>query len=293
MKGKNYQKKPQKKKPQTKTYQAVNSIKKTFKPCHTGNSAIFQYGNANLFAGGWTRRGSPRHSWAVIDLANINYRTHQDDMHQMSANNRAAESAFAATLRSAERYDVGPHLDFPIPDYGIPDFGREVWINLANDVMALMDNGVNVYVGCVGGHGRTGLAVSILAALIRPDLTLDNPIEWLRGIYCERAVETNEQVKYVFDILDLKMPAHMAMEPEWWAKYQYQDMHDYDKMASAHVRSISDSTDDDMLPYENEAAYRREQAIMLVCQRCQGFGYETLEDDTTVMCEECDGFGTL
>jgi hypothetical protein len=57
-----------------------------------------------------------------------------------------------------------------------------------------LDIGAKVHVGCIGGHGRTGL---VLAALHK-EMTGDvKAIEHVRKHYCSRAVETPEQVAFL------------------------------------------------------------------------------------------------
>ena len=56
-----------------------------------------------------------------------------------------------------------------------------------------------VHVGCIGGHGRTGLVLSALVAeLTKGTATeIDDPITYVRVNYCKKAVETNEQIEFL------------------------------------------------------------------------------------------------
>jgi hypothetical protein len=51
-----------------------------------------------------------------------------------------------------------------------------------------------VHVGCIGGHGRTGM---VLAAIVSKLGVSDTPIAYVRQQYCKDAVETEEQIKFL------------------------------------------------------------------------------------------------
>lgn len=54
--------------------------------------------------------------------------------------------------------------------------------------------GNKIHVGCIGGHGRTGL---FLAALVAFTNTSDDPIKWVRENHCKKAVESKSQVNFL------------------------------------------------------------------------------------------------
>lgn len=155
--------------------------------------------DAWLWAGGWTRDAMPRKGWAVIDLTGDRV----PRISKVESKNDSGTKAFASTIAEAKKVQVGPWLSLPIKDYDIPTWDREVWDALSVDVANLLLKGTNVLVACVGGHGRTGLAVAVLGGILRPDLFLPNPIKVLREEYCKEVVETRDQVDYVFDVLGL------------------------------------------------------------------------------------------
>lgn len=57
-----------------------------------------------------------------------------------------------------------------------------------------LQEGKTVHVGCIGGHGRTGLVISAIVAELEGK---KNAIEWVRKHYCKKAVESWEQVKFL------------------------------------------------------------------------------------------------
>jgi len=59
-------------------------------------------------------------------------------------------------------------------------------------------SGKKVAIFCIGGHGRTGYFTSLLLG----KLGIEDPIDYLRKNYCEKAVETNCQVEAIANFLD-------------------------------------------------------------------------------------------
>lgn len=94
-------------------------------------------------------------------------------------------------------------LQFYIPDMQIPKFDVKYWDLLVEDVQNLLLRSVDVLAMCQGGHGRTGIAIAILCYKIAPHVTGDDPIGWAREAYCPKIVETEEQIQYIYDVLEL------------------------------------------------------------------------------------------
>lgn len=55
--------------------------------------------------------------------------------------------------------------------------------------------GEQVEVGCIGGHGRTGTALAILAILTGHPAA--DAVAWVRANYCPKAVETVDQEAFI------------------------------------------------------------------------------------------------
>jgi hypothetical protein len=96
-------------------------------------------------------------------------------------------------------------IHLPIKDYGTPPFPAEFWPDLTQTLLDMSKvEPLDVIVVCMGGHGRTGTVVSILAFLL--GLTnYEDPIRWLRRVYCENAVESEKQAKYVYEVCGFPM----------------------------------------------------------------------------------------
>jgi hypothetical protein len=55
--------------------------------------------------------------------------------------------------------------------------------------------GKKIHVGCIGGHGRTGIVLSALVAKMMPEEK--DAIGYVRKNYCKKVVESNEQVNFL------------------------------------------------------------------------------------------------
>ena len=79
-----------------------------------------------------------------------------------------------------------PTDDFSTPPLKVLDAGLE-------QAVTLLLAGEPLYVGCMGGRGRTGLFLAILAKV----LDVKGPVEYVRKEYYGHAVETDEQYAFV------------------------------------------------------------------------------------------------
>lgn len=99
-------------------------------------------------------------------------------------------------VKLAQEINLPCDINLPIADYSIPrpDLARRA---LLASIDAL-ERGESLYVGCMGGKGRTGLFMALLAKAAG----VEHPIEHVRSTYFEHAVETLEQERFVkaFDV---------------------------------------------------------------------------------------------
>lgn len=93
----------------------------------------------------------------------------------------------AKEIRRACAVDI-PTEDFQTPDPRVLEAGLVKAVDL---ILA----GKPVYVGCMGGKGRTGLFLAILAKAFRVQM----PVEFVRTHYYRHAVETKDQYQFVQD----------------------------------------------------------------------------------------------
>lgn len=101
-------------------------------------------------------------------------------------------------VKLAENHQVPNACDyhFPIQDFGVPK-AADFQVLLAKLIL-LADDGHVVYVGCMGGIGRTGMVLAGLARVLRKQGG-DAAIAWTRRNYLGHAVETRAQEQLVRD----------------------------------------------------------------------------------------------
>jgi hypothetical protein len=155
--------------------------------CHTGPVKIGAYRDMELWAGARAEKwGAKDGAWAlVIDLTGLSHGP-------FVSVSPEADRLMGGKFRPRERE---PFISIDWPDGGVPwQLGQSDWESL---VAALGEINGKVFVHCLGGHGRTGTAISILATKMGMVPEGDDPVQWLRKRYCEDAVETNGQIKYI------------------------------------------------------------------------------------------------
>jgi hypothetical protein len=82
-------------------------------------------------------------------------------------------------------------IDIPTRDYDVPPV--DVMTRGLREGVKLIADGEPLYVGCMGGVGRTGLYMAILAKA----WGVKDPVKYVRDQYYSHAVETKQQMEYV------------------------------------------------------------------------------------------------
>lgn len=90
-------------------------------------------------------------------------------------------------------WNAGTDVYFFIPDMGVPKH-IQAFRNLIKWTALQLKDGKSVFVGCIGGHGRTGLFLAALTTYMIGD---KNSITTVRDKYCKKAVESNTQVEWL------------------------------------------------------------------------------------------------
>lgn len=110
------------------------------------------------------------------------------------------------TTRKAWPWTPGHEVLFPIPDMGVPA-DAAAFKSLISWLSMELNSGHKVHVGCIGGHGRTGM---VLAALVSLRGEKD-AITYVRKNYCPKAVESKAQVRFLSEHFGI-LPAKGAKE---------------------------------------------------------------------------------
>jgi len=90
---------------------------------------------------------------------------------------------------------------FPITDMSTPKDAVEFKLMidwLCHQILL----GKSVHVGCLGGHGRTGMVLSAVAMAL---VGIEDAITYVREHYCEKAVETNTQAEWLHQHFGIKV----------------------------------------------------------------------------------------
>ena len=193
----------------------------TIKECHQGTidigSVIVENGNRLIISGGGHgKQLNLTNTDLLIDLAST-----VDDTIVLNKAAQANES-----LSKITNYTM-PAIEISWRDYGIPALNKEFWHHLVSSLKAFAterkEKTTMVTFCCQGGHGRTGTALTIVGALL--GLNKDDPVEWLRSIYCAKAVESETQIKYISNILQIPITAQPAKIPviQTWAAKSFNE----------------------------------------------------------------------
>ena len=80
------------------------------------------------------------------------------------------------------------------PDGSVPR-DQERARTVIREAFAAARDGNRVEVGCIAAHGRTGTVLACMAILA--GVPGEDAIEWVRDHYCEKAVETGPQERWI------------------------------------------------------------------------------------------------
>lgn len=101
------------------------------------------------------------------------------------------KEAFGVCVR-AEYAPKDKNVHLPIRDFEVPASSTETERALIRAFAAAI-SGDPVYVGCMGGWGRTGLFLALMAKVAG----VPDPVGYVRKHYTPKAVETKDQQAYV------------------------------------------------------------------------------------------------
>jgi hypothetical protein len=159
--------------------------------CHWGNTFVFQWEGLEFFGAG-SFRGL--HADGMDVIIDCGAGVQQDRAIQ--------DTGDASPTRQQQIIRIN------WPDGGVPVLTEKDWRSLIKKLRNVRSRSnketLHILVCCVGGHGRTGTALAILAALT--GIAPADPVIFVRAEYCRKAVETKAQCRYIREI------AHIAVE---------------------------------------------------------------------------------
>lgn len=108
------------------------------------------------------------------------------------------------SIKMAVEIDHPHDVSVPTEDFSVPSVD-DMNAGLIRAVDAIL-SGNDVYVGCMGGIGRTGLFMGCMAKVLQDyantpgtesTLHISDPVAWVRANYVSHAIETSEQKDFV------------------------------------------------------------------------------------------------
>ncbi len=97
--------------------------------------------------------------------------------------------------------DPAVEFEFVIADMRVPK-SVVTFRKLIKYMKKQLSQGKKIHIGCIGGHGRTGLVIAALVSVLLPDE--EDAIAWTREHHCERAVESQQQVNWLMKYFKVK-----------------------------------------------------------------------------------------
>lgn len=148
---------------------------------HSTPTHVFDIGHSQIWAGIESCIPEFTEPALVVDCSNV-----------FGASHLLVPPGFESLTRYAIQL---PILQIPWPDGSLPEVQPEFW----QELVKLLPAG-NVYVCCIGGHGRTGTALAALRLLSLPATTVREAILEIRKMYCPEAIESTQQIEYLYDL---------------------------------------------------------------------------------------------
>ena len=108
---------------------------------------------------------------------------------------RGVNADFGVCLR-AELCPEDLDVLLPIKDFSVPPPAQLEDVEyVIRRALGAAVAGKRVWAGCMGGWGRTGMFLALLAKVA----DYDDPVGYVRRVYSKKACETKEQCRYVYD----------------------------------------------------------------------------------------------
>lgn len=151
---------------------------------------------SSSFNGGVTKRCYESHPALTIKTSQGNFLIYGGSCAHPVVKDADVYVGFDLSMKSTDKaypWEPGEEFLYYIQDMNVPadaaSFKKFIAF-LAEQLTAQK----KVHLGCIGGHGRTGLVLSALVTYMTGEL---DSISYVRKHYCERAVESAQQVEFL------------------------------------------------------------------------------------------------
>lgn len=178
--------------------------------CHVGPRKVFTIGKVNVWAGSYKEVDGDWEWDFMLRLGDE--RSYYSNPSPVTAN-ESAKAVFKEGVLGGD-LDVPAVLDIHWPDFSRPHLGKAWWKNLYEEIKSWPEGDMVVH--CMGGHGRTGTALAILAGLNGET----QPVAFVRQNYCKEVVESDEQIRYIRYITGLDVTDEPAGILGWTTQRQ-------------------------------------------------------------------------
>ena len=207
--------------------------------CHTGNPLVFEAHGIKVYGGGNTRAGAHQNMNPKPDVAI----GPEGVMHTRRTRDNFPKGWSCASMLKHE--DMPLFIEIDWPDFGIPNnITKEFWPTLVEDFKK--NNVKSVSCSCMGGHGRTGVQLCILAHLMLPEKDrvwedAGQLINHIREVYCDHAVEGLEQQEYIAEMLDIPVGKSLFIEKKTqWVNNDIEMSDLFDEIQQSNERNKKD-----------------------------------------------------
>ena len=255
--------------------------------CHTGNPLVFTTDDGiEVYAGGHSRRGGWHRMSPAPDLA--------IGPAQVMGSSRmtTVPDGFSCAQHIGADTSI---ISIDWPDFGIPqDVHREWWVALVDDIRRLGLKRISTQ--CVGGHGRTGVQLCILANLMGVSTHTDSAslIKWVRDSYCHHAVEGFSQQRYVAEVLEIDVGDDLFPVTARSSVIDFADIIEVEdekpkRKKKGNKFNTPEPRDDfffDDEPEEMRTPYPDGYSIHY-CDSCPHLEWVSIEDDDPAECKVC------
>ena len=207
--------------------------KSYFKECHTGTLKVFDDPKTGVsyYGGGTSRELDIYAGHLIVSMASV-------DIEVIRVSNFNGSDLL--------KYN-NPLICISWPDFDIPSLGQQFWLDLIGIINTEWIAGhiTGVTVCCVGGHGRTGTALAIIAGLT--GACQSDPVLFIRKNYCEKVVESNSQIKYIEEMTKIKVTAKANKSAVYQSNFNWENdyygstyLNDYVNRDKKNERDLSD-----------------------------------------------------